>query len=91
MIPLHAMGTQKIPSQGVSLPVRALLAWLPMDERPPSPDTGDDSGTEYNREATSRIPRWVKLVGIALAVVVLLAVVWLLIGGGHGPPAGGHG
>ena len=30
-------------------------------------------------------PRWVKLFGIAALVVVLLVVVRMLIGGGHGP------
>ena len=43
------------------------------------------SGTDY--EAESGVPRWVKLIGILLAVVVLLVVVMVLVGGGdgHGP------
>jgi hypothetical protein len=40
-----------------------------------------------DRESTSGIPRWVKMVGIILAVLVLLFVVVQLAGGG----LGGHG
>jgi hypothetical protein len=39
----------------------------------------------YEDESSTRIPRWVKVVGIILAVVALLAVIMLLVGGGHSP------
>jgi hypothetical protein len=59
-----------------------------MTEGPRSSETGDDSGREYEREPTPRIPRWVKLVGIILAILVLVVVIGLLVlGGGHGPRA----
>jgi hypothetical protein len=63
-----------------------------MTDRPRSPDTGDDSGRVYDRESTTGIPRWVKVVGIIAVVVVLLVVVMLLVGGGdHGPRRHGSG
>jgi hypothetical protein len=45
---------------------------------------------EYDRESTTRIPRWMKVVGIILAVVALLIVVMMLAGGtgGHKRPGG---
>lgn len=55
-----------------------------MTDRPRHPEAGEDSGTAYEREPTGT-PRWVKVVGIILAVVVLLVVVMLLVGGGHDP------
>ena len=46
----------------------------------------DDRAMRYEREATTRIPRWVKVAGIVLAVLALLIVIALLVGGGgHGP------
>ncbi len=54
-----------------------------MADRPPYPDTGDDTGA----------PRWVKVFGIIVIVLVLLALIMLLAGGGpggHTPPAGAH-
>jgi hypothetical protein len=66
-----------------------------MTDRPRSPKPGDDSGMEYDRESTTGTPRWVKVVGIILAVVALLVVVMLLVGGGgggeHGPRRHGFG
>lgn len=42
-------------------------------------------GMEPDREPTG-IPRWLKVLGIVLGVLALLAVAMLLIdGGGHGP------
>jgi hypothetical protein len=57
-----------------------------MTDPPRSPKTGNDNGAGYNRESTTRVPRWVTVAGIVLAVVALLVVVVLLVGGGdHGP------
>jgi len=51
-----------------------------------SPDTADEGGIEYNSEPAS-LPRWVKVVGITVAILALLVLIMLLIGGtgGHGP------
>lgn len=38
-------------------------------------------------EPRRRIPRWAKVLGIILAVLALLTVVMVLVGGGHGGPA----
>lgn len=67
-----------------------------MTDPPRSPKTGDDSagddsGMVYDRESTTGIPRWVKVVGIILVVAALLVVVVLLVGGGGGGGGGDHG
>lgn len=58
-----------------------------MSDRHRPGEGGDKSGMQYEREATTRIPRWAKIVGISVIVVALLVVVMMLIGsgGGHGP------
>lgn len=60
-----------------------------MTDRSQDPETGADTGMDYDRESTTGIPRWAKVVGIVLAVAVLLFIVMLLVGsggsGGHGP------
>jgi hypothetical protein len=59
-----------------------------------TPDS-DDSGMVYDRESRTRIPRWVKVAGIIVALVALVVVVVLLAGGddggGHGPSRHGSG
>jgi hypothetical protein len=42
---------------------------------------------DHNHEPATGIPRWAKVTGIIVAVVALLAVAMMLIGGvgGHGP------
>jgi hypothetical protein len=55
-----------------------------MTDRPRPRNTGNDRGMEYDREPTTGIPRWTKVVGIIVAVVALLVVVMLLVGGGSG-------
>jgi hypothetical protein len=46
----------------------------------------DDRDGRYEREPTTRIPRWVKVAGIVVAVLALLVVIAMLVGGGaHGP------
>jgi hypothetical protein len=65
-----------------------------MTDRPRFPTPDDDSGMVDDRESAPGIPRWVKVVGIVLAVVALLVVVMLLVGGGgggHGPRRHGAG
>jgi hypothetical protein len=63
-----------------------------MTDRPRSPDPGDDRGNVYDRDSTTGIPRWVKVVGITLAVLALVVVVVLLVGGGgHRPRRHGSG
>lgn len=42
----------------------------------------------YERETRNSVPRWVKVTGIVVAVLALLAALMLLVGGnvdGHGP------
>jgi hypothetical protein len=60
-----------------------------MADRPPYPDTGDDTGVAPNRGSTTGTPRWVKVFWIIALILVLLVVVGLLTGragpGGHGP------
>jgi hypothetical protein len=59
-----------------------------MTDRPGFHESGDDRGTEYERDPSIGIPRWIKVAGIVVAVVVLLVAVVLLLnggGGGHGP------
>jgi hypothetical protein len=51
---------------------------------PRYPRSSDDAGTETGRGSTTGAPRWVKVLGIIALVLVLLVVV-LLIGGNHGP------
>jgi hypothetical protein len=59
-------------------------------------ETGDDdSGSRYDRESSTGIPHWVKLVGLIAIILVLLIVILMLsgvFGGEHGPgpPPGGH-
>jgi hypothetical protein len=60
-----------------------------MTDQPRFPTPDDDRGMVDDRESVPGIPRWVKLVGIVVAVVALLVVVLLLVGGGGG--GGGHG
>jgi hypothetical protein len=56
-----------------------------MADPPRYPDTG--AGSDH--ESATGIPRWLKIVGIIVAVLVLLFVAVVLFGPA-GPPAGGH-
>jgi hypothetical protein len=72
-----------------------------MADPPLSPDansdTGDDTRVWPDRGATTSTPRWVKVFGIIIIVLVLLVGLMLLtgVGGDHGPgrhlPSGGAG
>jgi hypothetical protein len=55
--------------------------------RPPYPDAGDNTGGRPGRGSTRRLPRWVKVLGISIGILVLLFVVLRLagVGGQHGP------
>jgi hypothetical protein len=60
-----------------------------MADRPPYPDTGDDTGAGPDRGSTTGMPRWVK-VSVIVIIVLVLAFVILQVtgigpGGGHGP------
>jgi hypothetical protein len=48
-----------------------------MADLPPKPDSHGDAGDD-----TSSIPRWVKVLGIIIVVLVLLFVIMHLTGGG---------
>ncbi len=53
------------------------------DRSYPDIDTGDDTDAGAFRESPPRIPRWVKMFGIALLVLVLLMAI--MMASGHGP------
>jgi hypothetical protein len=57
-----------------------------MADLPSDPDTGDDTGVRPTADRPPSTPRWVKVFGIIVGVVVLLVVAMMFIGGGeHGP------
>jgi hypothetical protein len=61
-----------------------------MADPPAHPDADDGAGTPVDRGTPTGTPRWVKVFGaIVLLVVVLFIVVVLIRGGEHGP--GRHG
>ncbi len=56
-----------------------------MADPPPYPDTGDETGVGGACGSTTGTPRWAKVFGIIALILVLLFVISLLTGGGHGP------
>ncbi len=58
-----------------------------MADLPPYPDTGNDTGVESGRGATTGTPRWVSVVGLILAIGLVLLVVILHLTGSIGPGA----
>jgi hypothetical protein len=58
-----------------------------MADRPPDPDTGDDTRVRPTADRPPSTPRWVKVFGIIAIVVVLIFVVirFTGVGGEHGP------
>jgi hypothetical protein len=59
-----------------------------MADPPPYPDsnsnTGDDTRVRPDYRATTSTPRWVKVFGIIVIILILLFVILHLTGGGLG-------
>ena len=55
----------------------------------PPRHTNAETGHDTDRGAPPGVPRWVKVSGIIVAILVLALVAVMLIGGDHGP--GRHG
>ncbi|MGI8559424.1 MAG: hypothetical protein ACR2ND_14165 [Solirubrobacteraceae bacterium] len=56
-----------------------------MPDRPyPDPDTGDDTSLT-DRGSPTRTPRWMSVIGIVIAIVILLLIVVLHLSGILGP------
>ncbi len=56
-----------------------------MADPPRYPDTGDDTGVRPTADRPPSTPRWVKVFGIIVIVLVLLfAIKMLTVGGGPG-------
>ncbi|MGI8479757.1 MAG: hypothetical protein ACR2M2_07880 [Gaiellaceae bacterium] len=58
-----------------------------MADPPPYPDTGDATGVGRDRGSASGRPRWVAVLGIILAIVLILLFVVLHLTGTLGPGA----
>jgi hypothetical protein len=58
-----------------------------MADPPPYPDTGDDTGVGRERGSASGRPRWVAVLGILIAIVLVLLFVVLHLTGTLGPGA----
>ncbi len=56
-------------------------------DRPPYAETDDDARVGPDRASTAGTPRWVKVFGLVLLLLVLLFVILRLtgVGGQHGP------
>ena len=52
---------------------------------PPPPRPNAETGHDTDRGAPPGVPRWVKVSGIIVAILVLALVAVMLIGGDHGP------
>jgi hypothetical protein len=65
-----------------------------MADPSPFPATGDETGVRPSEDRPPRAPRWVKVAGVIVVVLVLLLVGLKLTGvmdqGGHGPGPGPH-
>jgi hypothetical protein len=51
------------------------------------PPQSADGSPRYEEEPRPGVPRWVRILAIVLAVLALLFVIGLLIGGGHQGPS----
>jgi hypothetical protein len=58
-----------------------------MADPPSYPDTGDDTGVGSDRGSATSTPRWVPVLGIAIAIVLVLLLVVLHLTGVLGPGA----
>jgi flagellar basal body-associated protein FliL len=58
-----------------------------MVEEPRFTGVGDNENELYERSGKRKVPRWVTIVVIVLAVIGLLLIAMMLLGGpgGHGP------
>ena len=57
-----------------------------MADPPPFPDSPEDTDDEPGRGSATSTPRWVKVFGTVILVLVLLFVIVMFTGvGGHGP------
>ena len=60
-----------------------------MADPPRYPNTDNDTGEGPSRGSATGTPRWVKVFGIIVFIVVLLFVI-LIFAGGHEPSMWGH-
>jgi hypothetical protein len=60
-----------------------------MADPPRYPNTDNDTGVGPERGSATGTPRWVKVLGIIVAVLILLFVI-LIFAGGHDPSMWGH-
>ena len=58
-----------------------------MADPPPFPDTVDDTGVQPDHGSTADSPRWVSMLGIIIAIVLVMLVVVLHLTGAVGPGA----
>jgi hypothetical protein len=55
------------------------------DRRPYPDDTDDDTGVGHDRGSTTSRPRWLSVLGIVIAILLLLLIVGLHLTGILGP------
>jgi hypothetical protein len=58
-----------------------------MADPPPDSDTGDDTGVGRDRGSATSTPRWLPVLGIVIAIVLVLLLVVLHLTGVLGPGA----
>jgi hypothetical protein len=58
-----------------------------MADPPPDSDTGDDTGVGRDRGSATSTPRWLPVLGIVIAIVLVLLLVVLHLTGVLGPCA----
>jgi hypothetical protein len=58
-----------------------------MADPPPDSDTGDDTGVGRDRGSATSTPRWLPVLGIVIATVLVLLLVVLHLTGVLGPGA----
>jgi hypothetical protein len=57
----------------------------PMADQSPDPDSGGEPRVGPDGGTHTPTPRWVKVLGIIIVVLLLLVGIMVLIGGEHGP------
>jgi hypothetical protein len=58
-----------------------------MADPPPDSDTGDETGVGRDRGSATSTPRWLPVLGIVIAIVLVLLLVVLHLTGVLGPGA----